>query len=299
MYRLVSCFVIFLGLSCWASAQVTDTEPHHPDTIMGTKMAGLWRSDAKSDTTLQLMADSTMNDSLHGVWEEPTIIYKYNYLIGNMCLYFPCGVEAWPDSFVARDSSVLFFEEILAGRHVTEDSYFLSDSWGNDIDLELGEQVADYFSFDGFVVYKQDTIDGVLTVLDKELVLEQPIDSNRFYGYRYALKDTALKTIVLCKGIKEMCLVRQAVDNKRLWRLLHYGKLSVFDNGFDFVASNNLRKRRMWVSVNGGAAKPLKSFLKAGTKDVLVQYINQVYGLSLDPNHYSWTSLLYKLSTLD
>ncbi len=152
-------------------------------------------------------------------------------------------------------------------------------------------------SLDGYVVYGSDTISGIVTVTDKAIYLEQPLDGRHVKGYTFPNTDNNLHAVAVFEGNNALYLDRAGGTGK-LSRVIHSGKLSVYDYKYNFVTPENIQRGKMTVAY-GGQAKSAGSFLAADSKQLLVEAINSAYGLQLDGKNYTWNQLLSYLDKLD
>lgn len=100
-----------------------------------------------------------------------------------------------------------------------------------------------FLSFDGFMVYGADTVSGVVTITQNNVSVEKQSGNGRRRSYNASLHDTALKAIVVFKGIKTLSLVRLSPADKYLHRVVHHGKLAIYDRSYSFVTADNLAKQ--------------------------------------------------------
>ena len=152
-------------------------------------------------------------------------------------------------------------------------------------------------SLDGYVVYNNDTLTGIVTITHEAILLEQPIDSARGYAYTFSYKDDALKTVVVFDGLKRLCLTRPQENGKELLRLLHTGKLNMYDDIYSFPTVENIDKTRIKIGYNG-KLKSLGAAVKDG-RSPLVKAVNKAYGLKLQTADMNWYNLLLYINKLN
>jgi hypothetical protein len=134
----------------------------------------------------------------------------------------------------------------------------------------------------------------------KELVMEQPIDADYSYFYKFKMKDTALKTVVMYNEDKKpVCLTRAHDKSNRLLRLVHEGKLNIYDGRIGFVYRPKDIDKYLLVVSYDGITDDLSSFLTETTKSDLIMYINDIYGTHFVPKQISWRQLLLEIDRLD
>jgi hypothetical protein len=153
---------------------------------------------------------------------------------------------------------------------------------------------------DGYLVYNNDTLHGLITLYKKEVWLEQPVNGDVSYFYTYKMKDKSLKTIVLYNEEKKpVCFTRIPEKANRFLRVVHEGKLNIYDGRFGFVyRPKDIDKYLLVVSYNG-IVDDLSSFLTETTKSDLIMYINDTYGLHYDARKITWKQLLIEIDKLD
>jgi hypothetical protein len=165
-------------------------------------------------------------------------------------------------------------------------------------DVPTVRTVVKYISLDGYIVYKSDTVPGIITFDEHTIAVEPSKKEHSIYAKNYFYKDALLRGIVVFNGSKEMHLTRFDGDDKKLWRVIHTGKLTVYDDQFSLLTINNVNKANIKVAYNGQVKTP-HSILGNDTKKQLTECVNQAYGLSLNSKDYSWKELLKYIDQLD
>ena len=155
-----------------------------------------------------------------------------------------------------------------------------------------------YVSLDGYVIYGNDTLSGIITFDDFSVFLEQPDGRKSKYGNTFSYKDPGMHGLVVFNGFKELHLTHFAGDGGKLWRIIHTGKLNIYDDRFSLLSPGNVDKKNMIV-VYGGQARPLNSLLGINVKEQLIIYINKAYNLNLKAKDFTWKSLLTFIDKLD
>ena len=152
---------------------------------------------------------------------------------------------------------------------------------------------------DGFVVFYNDTLSGAVTVGSRAISMETT-DSGKDYDYRFHEKDPGLQYVtVYNEDDKQLNLVRLKGDTKKLWRVIHTGKLNIYDSRRGFIYKpEDIDLKSLTISYNGEVSS-LHSSSVSATKEWLTQYINQAYNLNLDPKKFSWNELLIYVDKLD
>ncbi len=153
-------------------------------------------------------------------------------------------------------------------------------------------------SLDGYVVNGADTLSGIVTMTEKAIYLEQPIDDKRETGYMFLYDDNNVKTVAVFEGSSSLYLGRPGGTGK-LSRVIHDGKLAVYDdNQYRFLTLGNVHKTKLLAVYNGQVKSP-KSFVAADGKQLLIESINAAYGQQLDAKDFTWSQLLSYLDKLD
>jgi len=152
---------------------------------------------------------------------------------------------------------------------------------------------------DGFVVFYNDTLSGAVTVAKRAISMETR-DSGKDYDYRFHEKDPGLQYVTVYNDDdKQMNLVRLKGDTKKLWRVIHTGKLNIYDGRRGFIYKpEDVELKTLTVYYNGEISSLNSSSVKKA-KEWLTNYVNRAYGLSLDPRDFSWKELLIYVDKLD
>jgi hypothetical protein len=153
---------------------------------------------------------------------------------------------------------------------------------------------AAYGSFDGYIVYDRDTLSGLVTMDKHAAYLEQPINAGKEYASTARYDDKYLKAIVLFMGTRELHFARLADNDKRLWRVLHTGKLNIYDASYDFPDARNVNKSNLRIVYTGKRTPE-----SIHGKKELIQCINKVYNVNLDPANYTWKALVAYIDELN
>lgn len=152
---------------------------------------------------------------------------------------------------------------------------------------------------DGFVVFYNDTLSGAVTVAKRAISMETT-DSGKDYDYRFREKDPGLQYVtVYNEDDKQLNLVRLNGDAKKLWRVIHTGKLNVYDGHRGFLYKpEDVDLKTLTIYYNGEISTLNSSSVKTA-KEWLTGYVNRAYGLSLDARDFSWKELLIYVDKLD
>ena len=152
----------------------------------------------------------------------------------------------------------------------------------------------------GYVVYNSDTIRGIISFTKFDVFIEQPINKEFSYYYQFNTRNLHLKAVTTYNvDNKPLCLVRVSAKGHKLYRLVHEGKLNIFDDRFSYIYDPGQIDKNLIVIAYKGHVKELGSFFTANTKRNLIDHVNDVYGLDLDPRNISWKELLLTLDGLE
>ncbi len=153
---------------------------------------------------------------------------------------------------------------------------------------------------EGYLVYEGDTVKGYISFDVNEVVYHRQIDERYFYEARVKTKDTKLSAVVTFrKDGKAMYLTRLKPKDKKMVRLLHDGKLKVYDDKLGFIYKpSDVSNSYLLVSYNG-ITEELGSLFSMSTKYDLIGYVNEVYHTKLVANNTSWDELWKILDDLD
>jgi len=145
-------------------------------------------------------------------------------------------------------------------------------------------------NYSGYVVYRKDTVQGSLSFKGGHVWIE-----NGMYniGNKYKLRDSHLHAIVLTNSAGEtMHLKKFEKNTARYYRLVHKGKLTLYDRHFVFsLRPEDIDLENMRVSYNGEVWE-LNEFWAIGAKKKLVDVVNEVYGTNLEAKDYSKKQLI-------
>ena len=151
----------------------------------------------------------------------------------------------------------------------------------------------------GYIVYKGDTLKGAIMLSKTELYFEKYEFGEESKYYIIKLRNPALKTIMMYNhDNKPLCITRIRPTDKKMHRLLHEGKLNIYDDWMRYIYEPGDIDPFMLVVECNGEVDELGSFAKAGTKRDLVGYINDIYGLKL-PYNIGWSKLMHIMDEQD
>ncbi len=143
---------------------------------------------------------------------------------------------------------------------------------------------AQFFSFDGYIVYNSDTIPGIVTITQNQVSLDTKEYGNRKIFYQADLKNPKLTAITVFKGPKELHLVRLFTNDKHLYRMVHKGKLMLYDRSYNFLTTENINNSLLAVREKG--------IQKIKGKIELAKTVNETYGLQIDVSKTSKKELI-------
>jgi hypothetical protein len=172
--------------------------------------------------------------------------------------------------------------------------YFCDYFYDNLLDYYvLNNNNTELSSYDGYLIYGDDTESGIITLGNKAAYLEQPINAKKEYSATAWYADKNLKDIVLFSGNNELHIKRLS-DDELLWRILHTGKLNIYDDRCAFPSYDNVHESHLKV-VYGQQGRAIE----IRNRKELTDAINTAYGTHLRAKDYSWKQLLAYIDTLD
>lgn len=148
------------------------------------------------------------------------------------------------------------------------------------------------YAHDGYIVYKGDTIPGVVTVGYDRVTVENTDGQGHQKRHIALLDNLLLRDIVVYTELKELHMRRPHRDDKRLWRVLLHGKLNVYDKRYSFISSKNVDIRSLRMQYGNGTLH------KVHSKKQLVAALNKTYQLKLKSDKYNWKELFDLIATL-
>ncbi len=153
---------------------------------------------------------------------------------------------------------------------------------------------------DGYLIYKNTMIRGKITLGKNFINLERKINDTENFVTNMYLTDTALKLVTIYKpGKTPLCLNRIRNTDKAMMRLVHEGKVNIFDDRIlSFYATANVDKNKIVITMKD-VPEDLSSTLPDRTKSKLIERINKAYALNYDANDMAWATLLQKIEGLD
>ena len=160
-----------------------------------------------------------------------------------------------------------------------------------------GGTVQEYL--EGFVVYARDTLKGQITLKTKTIFLEKT-ESGHNLDYKFRPAQEMLTAVrVINEDDKQLDLVRLKENPKKLWRLIHDGKLNLYDSRHNFIYQPEDIEIRSLKAVYNGNEIDLSATTTDEAKENLTELINTAYSSHLDARKFSWRELLIYLDKLD
>ncbi len=151
----------------------------------------------------------------------------------------------------------------------------------------------------GYVVYENDTINGNMIIGNRSIRLSAA-DSLQDYEYVFRDRKKGLKYVMATnEDQKELDLVRLGDNEKKLYRIIHLGKLNIYDEGRGFIYKPEDIQANTITVVYNGEVISLESHNLNQTKLRLASFINKAYNTDINPNNMDWNSLLIFIDKLD
>jgi hypothetical protein len=189
--------------------------------------------------------------------------------------------------------------------------YFGDAYWrANHLDLLYIQYISDYSAmmnepakadnnivqaaFDGYVVYVKDTLTGIVTMNPGSVYIETATGQNHAKTSKARFNYRNLTAITLYKGNKTLYLTRLNDNDARLWRVVHSGRLNIYDDNNSFLSAGNINRQSMRVQLPGEL-----TYVDISSKKHLVWCINRTYGMYLKAGNQSWKSLIELIDRLD
>ena len=152
---------------------------------------------------------------------------------------------------------------------------------------------------EGYVVYEHDTITGLVTI-ESNAVLVESKDAQRNYDYKFKLGNKGLEYVnVYNTDSSVLNMVRIKDGPKKMMRIVHEGRLNVYDANHGFIYKPEDIDAYSLTVVYNGVPEHIGSSSTPRTKLRLTEYVNKAYGLELNPNDFSWKELLVYMDKLD
>jgi len=166
-------------------------------------------------------------------------------------------------------------------------------------DNSSGNEQETIANMPGYVVFENDTLKGVVTLTGKGVNVETT-DQQQKYDYAFAARKEGLTYVTVYNtDSSQLNLVRVDDDSRRLYRVIHEGKLNLYDGRHKFIYQpEDIDIQSLYVVYNGEGSE-LRARSKEDAKIRLTQFVNKAYGLNLDSKDFTWKALLVYLDKLD
>lgn len=138
----------------------------------------------------------------------------------------------------------------------------------------------------GVATYDNKTMPYAIQYQANKLILTDSNDNH----LKVSPGNLKLQRLTIYNANTALSLVRLQPDNPALYRVVHTGKLSIYDNALSYACNANSIRVGSIQLVYDGRVKPLHAFFNGRKR--LVSYINKVYGTQLDYKNYTWDSLI-------
>jgi hypothetical protein len=149
-------------------------------------------------------------------------------------------------------------------------------------------------SFLGYIVYGADTIWGNISVDEDRITVDLGLTTRKFKE-----RDKLIHSVFLSDDDKTLFLTRLKEKDRRFYRLLHKGKLSIYDDKYEFsYRPEDIHVSEMMLAYDG-KLRPLEPFISFHNKRNLITIINKVYASNLDYRTMKWKDVYTYVRGLD
>lgn len=197
-----------------------------------------------------------------------------------------CGLPFSGNHHIANSAALCTDAYLQCRKHVFTDMQLLPDN------TTRHSNSARFFSFDGYVVYQGDTLFGIVTITKHDVGIEHQSITGGTRSTSYELMDKHLSAITVYKGLKELNLVRVHPSDKRLSRVVHSGKLTMYDHKFSFLTARNISSRLQVVPVAGMPVKTKNT-------ETLITMVNTAYNLDIKKDEWENAKLFTVINRLN
>jgi hypothetical protein len=230
---------------------------------------------------------------------------RYNHVVNHHYPYFSSLSTKYKSKTHYKDNCGIrprrlpfefYYGEVCRNNYYS-DAYLIDyfyDDYLTYADISDVTNTAEFVSLDGYLVYDKDTSAGIITMNNNSVSLEQPAGNNREYGSTAFFNDPYLKGVTLYKGNRTLYLARLSDKERQLWRVVHNGKMKVYDDTYSFLAFGNINYAGMRVRLPGE-----RTYVDINSKKHLIWCMNKVYGLDLKAKDQTWQSLIQIIDNLD
>ncbi len=225
----------------------------------------------------------------------PVVVAPGNgYVPGEHLNYFPYGYYTYPGYYPYYDPYFGIWS--FGANFMYTPHYYGNNPYNspNNTQDDVVEPAA------GFVVYEHDTISGNVTLKNNVVSLHAQ-DSARAYDYTFRTKKRGLQYVTVYGNTdsSNQLNLQRLSGNKKLMRVLHVGKLNIYDERYGFLYAPEDVDITSLTVVYNGQEDALNSSSKPKTKVWLTDWVNKVYGLELNPKDFTWRELLLYVDKLD
>lgn len=156
-----------------------------------------------------------------------------------------------------------------------------------------------YGKANGYIVYKGDTLKGAIMMSKTELYFEKYELGGTSKYYVIKLRNPELQTIMMYNYDKKpLCITRVRPTDKRMHRVIHIGKLNIYDDWIKYIYDPTDIDPYLIIVAYNGEVDELGSFARSGTRHDLIAYINDIYNMHI-PYNTQWSELLHTIDELD
>jgi len=149
----------------------------------------------------------------------------------------------------------------------------------------------------GYVVYNSDTLEGTITLNNRSVAVKPADTSIPPATFQYADKDLQFIE-VFSNELGPLVLTRANENDKELLRVVHSGKLTIYDDRYSFQPALNIDEAHARIA-SGKKPEPLCSIVCIDPKRSLIKAVNNTYNLKLHPQDFTLPELIYYINRLD
>ena len=170
----------------------------------------------------------------------------------------------------------------------------------NSFHFQNADALPAYTRHGDYIVYNGDTLDGVVTLKNDRIVLQPMTVAGSEVADTFLLTDIRLTSLVATgyRGQRDLFLTRMNEHDKKMLRVLHSGKLSVYDDSYIFPDAGNVDVNRMKIA-SGNSRAPHCPAVVLDPELYLIRKVNKAYGLDLKKKDFTIPGLLAYLDRLD
>jgi len=145
-------------------------------------------------------------------------------------------------------------------------------------------------TFTGYIVHDNDTLRGLIEFKSDVVRVKDALFNTIA---KYPLDNKRIHCIDLTNNAgNNIHLMRLKKDDGRYYRIVHQGKLTLYDRNFVFsYQPEDITMEHMYISYNG-KIKNVHGLWALTDKRALIQAVNETYGTNLEPRDYTKDELL-------